>query len=321
MNYYLAFWNLENLFDTETAKRPAWLQAKLKHELKGWNDEVLSQKLSQLASIIVQLNDGRGPDILGVCEVENATVLKKLVRRLKLKGRRYGIVHDDSGDQRGIDVAFIYDKRLFTPHEKFSHVVLKRNATRDIFQVNFKTKQGGRPLVLIGNHWPSRSGGEEPSRPYRALAAETLAYWISLIPEHLGKDVPIVAMGDFNDEPFDASMTQYLRADRDAGKVLRARTERLYNLGWKALGEGVGTHYYGGPRVLDQIVVNKSLLTGAGGFQLSERALAGMTIERFEGMSRGTTGAPIRFGRPRGTEKFVGRGFSDHLPVSVVVDG
>ncbi len=238
VNFFVSFWNLENLFDVQGAKRPPWLQARLNNELLGWSKDILERKLTQLARIIVQLNEGRGPDALGVCEVENAHVLRLLLKKIRIKGRRYAFVHHDSNDHRGIDVAFIYDKKRLVAQEQFSHVVLKRNATRDIFQVNFATKDEALPLVLIANHWPSRSGGAELSRPYRALAAETLSYWISRIPEYLGKDVPIVAMGDFNDEPFDVSITQYLRADRDPEKVLRARKERLYNLGWQALGKG-----------------------------------------------------------------------------------
>ncbi len=313
--YSIAFWNLENLFDTEDARRPQWLQQHLAAELQGWNDEVLEEKLERLARGINAMNHGQGPDILGVCEVENARVLRKLIAKLRGGRRRFGVAHADTQDQRGIDVAFIYDKRAFSAHEQFSHVVLKRNATRDLFQVTFEALDSGKKLVLIGNHWPSRLGGVEISAPYRALAAETLAYWMTRIPEHLGADIPIIALGDFNDEPFDVSVTRYLRANRDSGQVLRARTERLLNLAWPQLAQQQCTHYYGGPLLLDQIIVNKSLLTGAGGFALAQPEL-GMRVERV-GAASVTTGAPIRFGRPSSAGGVNDVGVSDHFAVCV----
>lgn len=167
--YYIGFWNLENLFDTEQAKRPAWLQKHLKQELLGWSEAILEEKLSRLAVGINSLNAGQGPDILGVCEVENAAVLKRLAGKLEGGSRRYGVVHADTQDQRGIDVAFLYKKAAFQACEQFSHVVLKRNATRDLLQVNFQTKSSGQKLVLIGNHWPSRRGGSDLSAPYLSL--------------------------------------------------------------------------------------------------------------------------------------------------------
>ena len=114
MDYFFAWWNLENLFDLETsASRPDWLQKRLKKELEGWNADVLNTKLAQLSRIIKQLNNGTGPDLLGVCEIESKSVLEKLLARLDLPGRKYDIVHSDTRDQRGIDVAFIYDTKRF----------------------------------------------------------------------------------------------------------------------------------------------------------------------------------------------------------------
>ncbi|KAG2473020.1 MAG: hypothetical protein NPMRTHETA2_1540002 [Nitrosopumilales archaeon] len=111
--YYVAWWNLENLFDLETATRTEKLKRALKGELDGWKKTVLDRKLSQLAKIIKKMNSDEGPDILGVCEVESKGVLKKLVNTLNLPSRRYKIAHDDTKDKRGIDVAFLYDGKKF----------------------------------------------------------------------------------------------------------------------------------------------------------------------------------------------------------------
>ena len=158
--YSIAWWNLENLFDAipwdERARKVKNTQ-NLEEKLKDWNAEVLDAKLTQLASVIKEMNNGKGPDLLGVCEVENESVLRKLTEKIKtgnLSNRNYDVVHNDSPDERGIDVAFIYDKNLFGFYVKdpnapegsddrkywFSHEVIKRSPTRDILQVNFCPK-------------------------------------------------------------------------------------------------------------------------------------------------------------------------------------
>ena len=317
MEYYFAWWNLENLFDLQdSSERPEWLQNRLNSELQGWTEAVLDNKLDQLAKIIKRLNADRGPDLLGVCEVESRGVLEKLLLKLDIAGRQYAIVHADTQDQRGIDVAFIYDLKLFRKPYKshsFNHVVLTRNATRDIFQVNFKTR-GSTPIdfVVIGNHWPSKLGGDLASEPYRIMAAETLSYWLERIPDKFGKEVPIVVMGDFNDEPFNRSITDYALAIRDSSKVRsrRARRPLLLNLMWVIQEDGVGSHYYDQWSILDQIMVNRAMLEDSHGLTLVPGSCG---IYRDADMLDGDK--PRRFGRPNKSHD--PGGFSDHLPVYV----
>ena len=315
-SYYIAFWNVENLFDTEDSlARPEWLQKNLAKELKGWNSEILGCKIDQLSFIIRQMNGGKGPDLLGLCEIENRPVLERLVQSLSPLGRNYEIAHHDTSDKRGIDVAFIFDRDLFTAHEQFFHVILKRAATRDLFQVNFKTA-AGKELIAIGNHWPSRSGGEFESEPYRITAGETLGYWMERIGELKGSDVAVVVMGDFNDEPFNRSVTDYALAGNSVTKVRNAQSPRLFNLMWPHLGQGLGTHYYGNfPNVLDQFWISKGIVTGRSGFRVE---IASAKIEMFDRMvARGDYPAPIRFGRP--SEKLNRDGFSDHYPIAMIL--
>jgi hypothetical protein len=103
----------------------------------------------------------------------------------------------------------------------FSHFIVKSEATRDILQTNFITKNSirKRRLVLVGNHWPSRSGGQYESEPYRIVAGETLSYFHKRILEENSEedtnnnnngDISILVMGDFNDEPFDRSVLNML---------------------------------------------------------------------------------------------------------------
>ncbi len=323
--YFLAWWNLENLFDVEdSANRPEWARTELLKELKGWTGAVLDKKLGQLSLIIRKLNDGRGPDILGVCEVENKPVLERLVGKLDGLGRHYAVAHHDATeDKRGIDVAFIYDADTFTAHEQFTYVVLKRTGTRDLFQVNFKTMTGRR-LVIIGNHWPSRTGGELETEAFRCQAGETLAYWLKRIPEKSGNPlVPTVVMGDFNDEPSNRSLVSHALSSNSAMQVLNARdAPRVFNLMWPFLAQGIGSHYYGNtPNLLDQIMVSKSVLGGSGGLRVKGTAQASyaVRIERHPEMTdQGTYPKPIRFGRPSSTLNE--DGFSDHFPVSVVLE-
>ncbi len=201
--YNVAWWNLENLFDEEASpRRTEKLQRAIGDDLSGWTPALRDRKVAQLASVIAQMNGGAGPDLFGVCEVENRFVLELLVAALEgpLPGRNYDIVHADTDDARGIDVAFLYDGDLFEAPAKevFFHVVMRRNATREILQVNFTTGRG-RTWSVFGNHWPSRSGGQFESAGYRHIAGETLGYFHQRALEVHGPGTPALAMGDFND--------------------------------------------------------------------------------------------------------------------------
>jgi len=320
-SYFIAWWNLENLFDVYDSKtRPEWLQKELESELKGWDLAVRDRKIEQLASIIRKMNNN-GPDVLGVCEVENKTVLDLLVQKLKSSGRRYAVAHHDTSDNRGIDVAFIYDKNKFTFEDQFFYVVLKRTATRDIFQVNLHTSSN-RPLIFIGNHWPSRQGEPMQSEPYRIIAAETLSYWHERIVEKRGKDVGVVVVGDFNDEPYSRSIVEYALATNSETKVIHSQTPKLFNLMWPFLGKGLGTHYFSNfPNILDQCMVSKGILTGKSGFQIRKdsSSMPSVRIEMFDEMvSKGEYPVPLRFGRP--SAQMNENGYSDHYPISFVLE-
>jgi endonuclease/exonuclease/phosphatase family metal-dependent hydrolase len=313
--HYAAFWNLENLFDIENSpRRSDKLARTLAKELKGWNQAALDRKLSQLAGIIMKFNGGRGPDILCVCEVENRCVLEQLRGVIAALGRQYGIAHADTLDERGIDVAFFFDQSRYTAENVFSHFLIKRVATRDIVQVNLRTTEG-HLLVVVGCHWPSRTGGQLESEPYRMLAGETLAYFHERIREVHGPETAILVMGDFNDEPFSRSLVQYALSERQRARVTRARTGRLWNLMWPLLGQARGTHYFENTaNVLDQVLVSKSLATGASGFRVVDDSVR---IEAFPEMTgAGDYPGPIRYGRGSALNQ---NGFSDHFPVSVTI--
>ncbi len=314
--YQFAFWNLENLFDVESAppeRRGDKVKRAIGNDIRGWTQALLNKKVGQLASIIRQMNGARGPDVLGVCEVENEYVMNLLVQSLAPLGRTYAIVHHDTLDQRGIDVGFIYDANLFVAEEQFNHFVMRRTATRDLLQVNFRTRQG-RLLVVIGNHWPSRSGGEEASAGYRAIAGETLSYFHERILEVKGQETPVLAMGDFNDEPFDLSLVDYALSTRSKQKVVNAKVPRFLNLMWRITGQDLGTLYFDNfPNVVDQFLANKNLVKANAPIRVVPDSI---DVIRFpEMVSTGDYPQPVPFG---GMGNPVNEnGFSDHFPVAV----
>jgi endonuclease/exonuclease/phosphatase family metal-dependent hydrolase len=312
--HFLAWWNVENLFDCEGyAGRSEKLARTLRGELAGWTQQLLDKKLDQLASVINRMNAGNGPDIMGLCEAESRHVLEQLAGRLT--SRHYAIIHADTKDNRGIDVAFLYDTVKFRTKksETFFHVVIKRSATRDLVQVNFTVKATGRRLVLVGNHWPSRSGDELASEPYRMAAGETLAYYHQRIRELLGNDIAVVAMGDFNDEPFNRSLTDYALSCNCRDTVLNADNPCFLNVMWPMVAEGVGTYHFDRPNVLDQFLLSRGIVTGASGFSM---VAGSVTREIFPGMVDSSDyHRPVGFGRP--ADRLNDQGYSDHFPISL----
>lgn len=327
--YFIAWWNLENLFDVENSpNRTDKLQRTLKDELRGWTEDLLDKKINQLSKIISKMNNNTGPDVLGICEIENRSIVEKLVSSIAgLRNHEYKIIHADTQDERGIDIAIIYDGIKFDIEKDpqtgkelvFSHFILKRVATRDILQVNFKSKTSGNRLVLIGNHWPSRRGGQYESEPYRIVAGETLSYFHQRILEENQDEqdkTAILVMGDFNDEPFNRSITEYALATTNILKVkLSKEAPRLYNLMWPIMSKGFGTFYYQNfPNFLDQFMISK-------GIALQNKFLVktnSTEIVKFPEMVKGEYEIPVKFGRPS-DHSLDENGYSDHLPISTTL--
>jgi predicted extracellular nuclease len=329
-DYHIAWWNLENLFDEENAlalgRRTEKVFRSIRDDIAGWTPELRDRKIEQLASVIAQMNSGRGPDLLGVCEVENRFVLERLIDAVNAAlpvGRSYALVHADTDDARGIDVAFIYDETLFhvpQPVEEsvFFHVVMRRNATREIVQVNFTTDTpAARTWAVFGNHWPSRSGGQFESAGYRAIAGETLGFFHQRVLEVHGPATPMLAMGDFNDEPFDESLTRHSLSTRQRTKVTAAReSPLLWNLMWPTAGAPDGSFYFDNqPNILDQFLVNKNMATGDAPLRADPGSV--QILKPPAMVDKGVYKKPVPFGGMGGP---VNRdGFSDHFPITMTV--
>lgn len=336
-DHFIAFWNVENLFGPENhPHRIPWIADRMAADLTGWSPQLYQTKIAQLASAIARMNGGAGPDILGVCEVEDGHVLTDLANAVSaaVPGRAYGIVHaDNTHDKRGIDTAFLFDAARYTvdPALIFNHFVMRRTGTRDIVQATFRTG-AGHDLILMANHWPSRSGGAVESAGFRATAGETLGYWHERIREVVGATAAIIAMGDFNDDPWDGSLRFNANAWREKGDVMRARSARFYNLAWEFTGWEVediegntrridGTLYFKGDgNLFDQILVSRPLLdTSQTPFKVKEGSAGVVTFPDMVAASAGA--GPRRFGLPKGDPANVDpTGFSDHFPVALVVE-
>ena len=251
----IAFYNLENLFDTEddpNTNDNEFLPEGSYH----WTEEDLKTKITNLGKVISELGDEDGPEILGVCEVENKAVLERLVKSKLLKKRGYAVAHHDSPDQRGIDCALLYKKKRFLPlYTKAYTVDFPENPdlkTRDIFLVKGILDKEIE-VTFIVNHWSSRRGGPAKSSFKRERAAKILRAVVDSI-QNMDPFANIVIMGDFNDGPKDKSVYEVLRTGKDS---LEARYRNLFNCMYKLKEEGNGTLKFRGKfNLFDQIIVS-----------------------------------------------------------------
>ena len=261
MSYGVMFYNLENLYDTINDPKVDD-ETFLPGADRKWDDEKYKKKLKQLSKVIATGADEM-PVLVGLCEVENLMVVNDLAATLNLSAANYSVVHFDSPDERGIDVALMYNKNVFTPKVKSPiHVTIPADSvdyTRDILYVAGTININGKKedLHIFVNHWPSRSEGEEVSAPKRAAAAQTLKHVIDSLNNKF-TDPNIIIMGDFNDTPFDISIQKILMAQETNNTYA---DECLVNTMADKQKTGEGTYNFKGNwQVLDQIIVSESLL-------------------------------------------------------------
>jgi len=258
----IAFYNVENLFDVKNDS----LTFDDEHTPEGsyhWNQaryEVKIEHLSKVLSEIGKETTKTSPDIIGLCEVENKSVLEDLVNHPHLRSKDYGIVHFNSPDRRGIDVALLFKKNSFLPTSFKSHRLLlfdemgKRNYTRD--QLVVGGVMDGEEFHFIVNHWPSRRGGTSKSYPNRIKAALLNKRIIDSIQE-LNPYAKIISMGDLNDDPRDDSLKKILHTK---GKISQLDSVSLYNPMEKLYKKGMGSlAYRDNWNLFDQIFMSPNL--------------------------------------------------------------
>ena len=305
----VVFYNVENLFDT-VDDTLVWDNDFLPDSANNWTEERYAKKLVDLAKVLTEISADGGIEVVGLCEVENRKVVEDLFATDSLGKRKFKVIHEDSPDKRGIDVALAYNSDVLTElyHEKirYSFSFEPETTTRDILYAKLLSNED--TLHFFVNHWPSRRGGQEASEPKRLKAATVLRTKIDsiLLKDHHAK---IVAMGDFNDYPNNRSMTEVMNCEPGAN-------QRLTNLTYHLHDNGSGTYNYKGEwGMLDQFIVSDGLLYGESGFvttdssaQIFKEDWLLYFPEDGEPSPSKTYGGPNYYG-----------GFSDHLPIKLTL--
>ncbi len=287
---------------------------------KNYNTKVYNQKIANEAKVISELGlqyTKTLPAIVGLIEVENRQVIQDLIKHPLLIKGDYDIVHYNSYDARGIDVAIIYQKKRFTVTESYKRELPifnndgRRTYTRDILIV--KGLLDGEKVAVFMNHWPSRSGGEAASQPRRNFAANALR-------EEMDKmrieepDRILISMGDYNDDPISPSLKKHLKAVGDKKEL--SEEYPYYNYMYKMFKQGVASlGYRDSPNLFDQIIVSKNAIAD--------------TLTKNYSVFKAEVYAPKYLITPDGQFKgypfrswsgdlFTG-GYSDHFPAFIVL--
>ena len=312
----IAFYNLENLFDTENDP-DKFDEASPIMEMKVDVEKIYKQKVANMARVIADIGQevsNNSPVIMGVSEVENRKVLEDLVNHPLLLNKDYGIVHYDSPDARGIDVALLYQKSVFKPTTTSSHELKiyddesrKRVYTRD--QLLVTGKFDGELMHFLVNHWPSRRGGEARSRPKRVAAAKLNKRIIDSL-QSIDPYAKIFTMGDLNDDPTNASLKEVLKAEQ---KIKKVGLKGIYNPMENMFKKGLGSNAYRDAwSLFDQILFTQPLLERD--FSSYRFYKAGIFNKHYLTNKKGRyKGYPLRSFADGGFTN----GFSDHFPVYV----
>ncbi|MBC5992165.1 endonuclease/exonuclease/phosphatase family protein [Pontibacter cellulosilyticus] len=258
----IAFYNTQNLFDTIDDPNKDDDAFTPKGGMK-WDQQKYNRKIQKLASAIAPIGGGNGPTIIGLTEVENALVLQDLIQTPELKKMKYEYIHFEMDDPQGLDLAILYKPSAFKVETKRSiKIDYPGNfSSKDILQVNGKLQ--GQPLTIFVNHWPARAntrrGRQDDSR--LRTAATTLRKEINAI-QASNPDANIVAIGDFDAEPRTTVMEQTLKA---TGRPNPYYKEELFNTFYMHYVNGLGSYHSRGDfKMLDQVLISKSLISGNG---------------------------------------------------------
>lgn len=305
------FYNIENFFDCENDTLTQDDEFTPNGD-RRWNFGKFHEKADRLSKVILAAGKWNAPVLIGLCEVEGQKALEVLIKQTPLNKYSYKIIHKDSPDTRGIDVALIYRSELFKPFD-YKAIPVKDPLssdfkTRDILQISGILNNCDTIHIFI-NHWPSRYGGLMETWRYRKLAAEILQMKI----QELYIDCPkakIICMGDFNDTPEDDSLAKTLKAVRtDSPEIIG----ELINLSFEWMTRPIQTlkNLYSW-QVFDQWIVSDFFTTNSGclKFKKAEIFDASFLLEPDK-----------KYGGVKPKRTYVGfkyqDGFSDHLPILI----
>ena len=311
-NFRVMFYNVENLFDTKDNPNKNDDDF-LPQGKQRWSNYRYWKKLNDISKVIDSVGNGRPPAIVGLCEVENDSVLFDLTRRSDLRKHKYEYIISDSKDPRGINVALLYQRDEMKVLKVKEYVPVFRNLpespTRNILHVSGKIINGDI-LDIFVCHFKSRSGGIKKTHPYRVQSAELLKQKVDSVMK-VRKNPLIIIMGDFNDYPHDKSMKEVLSARKMGDKV---QDKNLYNIFYHNINENKnGSYRYRGKWIFpDQFLVNGSLLNLKGQTRIKKGEghvfSAGFLLEDDQ-----------KYGGKRPFRTYLGYkylgGYSDHLPI------
>jgi len=255
----IGFWNVENLYDILNDK---WKNDEdfTPEGINKWNGKRYWTKIDHLATVISEMATDITPDglaILGLCEIENKSVVQDLINSSHLRKRNYQFVHIEGPDIRGVDPAFVYNPNYFKVKKAVSYrvrlVTDSAHKTRDILVVSGLFC--GEALTVLVNHWPSRRGGELLSRANRNGAAKVARH----IADSVTKANPlakILIMGDLNDDPVNECVKKYIGTYAD---LCEAKDNLYFNPMEKPYLRGIGTlAWQDSWNLFDQIMLNKN---------------------------------------------------------------
>lgn len=319
---YKGVWNDESLAGKKVVRMQGGSEEFTPKSGKNYTYKIYKQKLENEAKVISEMGrayTGTAPVVVGLIEVENRQVVEDLVKEPALAKYDYGVVHYNSYDYRGIDVAFIYQKRRFTPSKSWKKEVKvfgdngNREYTRDILVLTgFLDNE---KVAFFLNHWPSRRGGEAASLPKRNAAAAILKKEMDSV-RSLDPSTKLFAMGDFNDDPISPSLKNYLKA---VGNPKDLNEENHYlNLMYPLYKKGVASlAYQDAPNLFDQIIVSSNLYSPNNELRkdysvFKAEVFAPAYLVNKEGNYKGY---PFRSWNG---DQFTG-GYSDHFPAFVVL--
>ncbi|GHT61825.1 endonuclease [Bacteroidia bacterium] len=306
------FYNVENLFDTFDNPQKNDNEF-LPDAQRHWTQKRYYTKINNLAKVISSAGEWGSPAMIGLCEVENEKVIRDLTQNSPLKKTDYRFVVTNSPDQRGINVALLYQRDQFKYLGHHAYTIRfsynKQKATRDILHVTGQVVSKDTVDVFVC-HFPSRRAGENESEADRVLAASVLKSKTDSL-MRIRRNASIIIMGDFNDEPSNRSISQTLSALPLSQKP---DAKKLYNL-FQSFEKKTGSYKYKDTwNMLDQIIVSGNFISGNGSFKvlpytatIFSRSFM-MTDDKNQGGKR-----------PRKTfsgMRYEG-GYSDHLPVFV----
>ena len=317
---YKGPWDYERIKGQKVVRKQILSEDFTPKSNKNYTYNIYQQKLKNIAQVISEIGSKytkTAPAVVGLVEVENRQVVEALTQQDALKKYDYGVVHYNSFDARGIDVALIYQKKRFTVTNSYKKELVlfredgKREYTRDLLVVSGILD--GEKVAFFVNHWPSRRGGEAVSMPKRNAAAALLKQEMDALREK-NPNIKLIAMGDFNDDPISPSFKNHLKAVGDEKELNEEYP--YFNPMYKMYKKGVASlAYRDAPNLFDQIIYSKNLVSNSSAEEYTVYRTEVYAPAYLINKQGNYKGYPFR---SWDGDKFTG-GYSDHFPVFTIL--